>query len=72
MLYGKDHPFAGRVEGTPESVQAITRDDLLAWYKAKVVPAGAIMAIVGDVDTDEALQLVQQRFGAVERRQCGT
>lgn len=63
LLYGPDSPFAGRVEGTPESVKAITRDDLLAWYKAKVVPAGAIIAIVGDVDTAQALELIKQRFG---------
>lgn len=64
VLYGAGNPFAGRVEGTPESVQALTREDLLAWYTAKVVPQGAILAIVGDVNTAEALQLVEQRFGA--------
>jgi zinc protease len=63
LLYGKDSPFAGRVEGAPDSVQAMTRDDLLAWYQAKVVPQGAILAIVGDVKTDEALRLVEQHFG---------
>jgi zinc protease len=63
LLYGKDSPFAGRVEGTPDSVKVITRDSLLAWYKATVVPAGAIIAIVGDVDSAQALELIKQRFG---------
>jgi zinc protease len=63
LLYGKGNPFAGRVEGTQASVQTITRDDLLAWYKANVVPDKAVIAIVGDVDTVEALKLVEQYFG---------
>lgn len=63
LLYGPDSPFAGRVEGTPDSVKAITRDDLLAWYKAKSVPAGAIIAVVGDVDGAQALDKIKQRLG---------
>jgi len=62
LIYGADSPFAGRVEGTPESVKAITRDDLAGWYKANVVAGGAVLVIVGDVDTAAALDMVKQRF----------
>jgi zinc protease len=62
LLYGAS-PCAGRVEGTPESVRAIMRADLLAWYKAEAVPDGAVLAIVGDVNADEAVAAVEKRFG---------
>jgi zinc protease len=71
LIYGADHPFAGRVEGTPESVAAITRDDLVAWHQQMVVPAGSVLVIVGDVDTTTALAAIEQQFGAWQGSQPG-
>lgn len=64
LIYGGDHPFAGRVEGRPEAVKRIGQDDLKAWYAAHVLPDGAVLTIVGDVDADSALAEVARRFGA--------
>lgn len=58
-----DHPYAHPVEGSAESVSALTRDRVLAFYKAGYVPKGAILAVVGDVDAKKALDLVKARFG---------
>jgi len=62
-LYGGENPFAGRVEGTKESVAAITRDDLALWQQKNVVPEGAILTIVGDVNAAAALAEVVKRLG---------
>ncbi len=63
-LYGPQSPFSGRVEGDADSVKAITRSDLRDWHARNIEPSGAILSIVGDVDPEQAVELVQQRLGA--------
>jgi zinc protease len=58
-----DHPYAHPVEGSEESVNALTRDRVLAFYDAAYVPRGSVLAVVGDVDAKKALDLVKARFG---------
>lgn len=67
LIYGADAPYAGRAEGTPESVAAITRDELLGWYQANVVAGGAVLVVVGDIETESALALLTERFGGWAR-----
>jgi len=58
-----DHPYGLPDAGTPESVQGITRDDLVAFHKARYVPDGAILAVVGDVKADDAFAKAERAFG---------
>jgi zinc protease len=44
-------------------VSAITRADVQAWYEASVVPEGAIITVVGDVDPQQVRSAIEQRFG---------
>jgi zinc protease len=60
-LYGT-HPYARDVLGTPESVAAIERTDLLAFYRERYPVSGLTLAIVGDIDADEVIARVKQRF----------
>ncbi|GHU31775.1 peptidase M16 [Betaproteobacteria bacterium] len=53
-----DHPY-GR-HATPESIQAITRDDLEGFYKGHYGTSGAAVTIVGDVGRSEAEALAQK------------
>ncbi len=62
LIYGVDHPFSGRFEGRPEDIATITRDDLRSWHREHVVPDGAVLTIVGDVDSAAALEAVRQRL----------
>ena len=57
---GAAHP----VDGSEESVSSMTREKVLAFYKAHYVPAGAILAVVGDVDGGAAIGLVKAKFGS--------
>ncbi len=59
-----DHPYAHPVDGSATSVEDLTRDGVLAYYKANYVPAGAIVAVVGNVKSAQALDLVKARFGS--------
>jgi zinc protease len=58
-VYG-DHPYASPVSGTPESVAAIRRQDLVDFYRRYYVAANAILVIVGDVDEAEAHELAKR------------
>lgn len=52
-LYG-DHPYAMPSSGTPETVSAIAREDLLAFYRAHYNAHRAVVAIMGDVTREQA------------------
>src|SRR2546430_8952881 len=59
LVYGF-HPYGRPQSGTPESIAAIGRDDLVAFHRKWFGANNAILAIVGDVEPDEA-------FGGAER-----
>lgn len=59
-LYGS-HPYGRRpVEA---SLKAITRDDLAAFHKARVVPAGALLVVAGDLSLAQVRDLAGKAFG---------
>jgi len=61
QLYGPEHPSAR--ESTIESIQRITRDDMVAFYQRTVHPNGIILGVTGDFKTDEMLALLRATFG---------
>lgn len=66
LVYGF-HPYGKPDSGTPESIGAITRDDLLGFHKRWFAPNNAILAIVGDVTAEEAFAGAQRAFGSWQR-----
>lgn len=56
----KDHSYAMPIMGTMESIRQITRQDLLDFYKKYYVARNAVIAIVGDVDRDQAEELAER------------
>jgi zinc protease len=67
LVYGF-HPYGMPQSGTPETLAAITRADLVAFHQKYFVPNNAILAIVGDVTAEEAFASVRRVFGDWERR----
>lgn len=59
VLYG-DHPYGAYL--TPAAVQAITRDDLVAFHREHFVPNNSTLAIVGDVKTADILAEIKRAF----------
>jgi zinc protease len=57
------HPYGKPGNGTPESVAALTRDDLVAFHAQWYHPNNTLIAIVGDVSVDTAVAAVQKAFG---------
>ncbi|MSO45696.1 MAG: insulinase family protein [Acidobacteria bacterium] len=67
LVYGF-HPYGMLETGTPDTLAAITREDLVAFHHRNFVANNAILAIVGDVTADEAFEGVRRVFGDWERR----
>ncbi len=61
-IYG-GHPYRRTREGTPDSIGRMTREDLVDLWIASYVPAGAILAIAGDIDSARAIRIAEERFG---------
>jgi zinc protease len=57
------HPYARPVEGTVASVGKLTRDDAMAFYRERVRPDTAIVAVVGAVTVDEARRAIERSLG---------
>ena len=66
LVYGF-HPYGMPQRGTPPSIRAITRDDLVAFHRTHYLPNNAVMAVVGDVTADEAFAGVERALGDWER-----
>jgi len=60
-VYGV-HPYGRLNRGTPETVDALTREDLIAFHRALYVPDRAVMSVCGDVSHDEITALVGKYF----------
>ena len=62
LVYGF-HPYGLPGSGTPESLAIITQDDLRAFHRRHFVPNNMLLAIVGDVTSEEAFAQAERVFG---------
>jgi zinc protease len=51
--------------GREDELRALTRDDLLRFYRNFYHPSNTILSIVGDVDEDAAMQRVSELYGSL-------
>lgn len=58
-----DHPYGRPEDGYPETIQAIRREDLVDFHRRFYGPRGMIIAIVGAVEPQEAMDQVQRVLG---------
>ena len=54
------HPYGNAV--TFESLEAITRDDIVAFYDSRRQPDNAVLVIAGAITTEEGLAYAEQHF----------
>lgn len=67
LLFGDDATLAKEAFGTPESVDAITMDDIKAFYNANYSPSIASFTIAGAIDqkkTEKVLASLVEKWGA--------
>jgi len=65
ILYGKDHPYSKPFSGngTRESIQWMSRDDLVKYKNQFIAPSNATLIVVGDTTLDEILTILEPHFG---------
>ena len=60
------HPFRLEEEGTIESVDRITRNDLTAFYSRFVVPGNMVLSVFGDIDAQNILDDIKKSFDVLK------
>lgn len=63
-IYG-DHPYGHDPMGEKTSVEALTRDDVIAFHRQYYVAANAVVAIVGDLDREQAERVAEDVVGGL-------
>lgn len=63
--YGKDSPYARIAEY--DTVNAVTRADLVAWHKQYVHPNNMIVGVVGDFDAKAMEQKLRKALGSLPK-----
>ena len=66
-LYGPLHPYGYLEIGTEASVKAMTREDLLAFWKQNFVPNNAALVVAGDISMNDLRALAEEAFGSWQR-----
>jgi zinc protease len=61
-VYG-NHPYSRIVAGIPESVDAITRDDIASFHSEYYVPNNCILAVVGNISEQDLNSLLNRYLG---------
>ena len=61
----KAHGYHHPTIGWQSDIETMTRDDLYGYYRAWYVPNNAALVVVGDVDVDDTLRLVDHHFGRI-------
>ena len=72
-LYGhvyQNHPLGRAILGTPETLTAMTADDLRAHYAAHYRPEHIVVSLAGHY-SDEHVAFLENAFGALPRRDVG-
>ena len=62
MLF-RNHPYALPEDGFPETVAAITRDDLVDYHRRCFGPRGMVLVVVGAVQAGQVVEQVNRLFG---------
>ena len=63
----RDHPYRHPIIGYRDVFAAVTRDDLLAYYRARYVPNNLVLVVVGAFDFAAIRAVIDQHFGAAPR-----
>lgn len=62
ILYAQHRIRRWRI-GSEEGLRALTAEDVRTYYRTRYTPERTIVALVGDLDTEEALDLAEATYG---------
>ncbi len=58
-----DHPYARPDDGYPETIQAITQEDLVDFHRRHYGPKGMVISVVGAVEAEDVFTRVEGLLG---------
>jgi zinc protease len=64
----RQHPFKYPIIGYKEVFSGVTRDDLLAYYRARYVPNNLVVVVAGAIDPAAVLASIGRHFGSTPRQ----
>jgi zinc protease len=67
-VYGQ-HPYGLPTEGTPISIQAMSREDIVQFHDSYYAPGSALLAFSGDISPEAAFAAAEKYFGAWSTKQ---
>jgi zinc protease len=62
LLYGPMHPYGRPAKGYVETIERVTRDDLVDFHARRFAPGSLTLIIVGDVNATRAMERVAAAF----------
>lgn len=68
LAFPPGHPYHRTSDGTEATVKKLTRDKLADFHAKYYRPEGAIFVIVGDIETQAAIDLIAGHFGSWKGR----
>lgn len=63
----RTHPYRHPIIGHRDLFAAVTRDELVRYYRARYVPDNLAVVVVGDIDPAQVEADVRRHFGGVKR-----
>nr|WP_318272791.1 pitrilysin family protein [Paracoccus saliphilus] len=60
-----NHPYGRPIIGWRDEIEALTREDAIAWYDAHYSPEEAVLVIAGDVSAEEVRRLAEEHYGDI-------
>lgn len=66
-VYPPTHPYAWPTIGRPADLRAATLDDAVSFFQTYYHPANASLAVAGDIEANEAFDLVSEFFAEIPR-----
>ena len=67
ILYKEDHPYSRKTIGYKDTIENITREDMINFHNKYFHPNNAIMGISGDFDTEVILKKIKTVFAKWEK-----
>jgi len=65
LCYPTDHPYHHTTIGSMADLDAASLEDARSFYETWYAPDNAVLTIVGDVETSEAILLAERYFGGI-------
>jgi len=60
------HPSGQPLTGTEETILSIKREDMLKWYSMVAEPSRFVIAVAGDVDSEEVISRLEKAFSEMK------